>query len=256
MTTTTPAAIVRVEPDGPCGPLRTERSEITPILTGDEEAEYEIDWIGDASGSFLWEMAPPKDSLPTRWDVFLPAFREVVRLWEDLDSQAKTEQAEGSDEYGGVAAFFASDHYKPLNPDDLDDVDVNTSNFGRKMANVRPGGGTLLMKAVEAADAHYDDEFGKRPLSRRPRRLHGCSSDGEAEDWEDLEPRLQAANEREIWGVFLFGHGDKLERTVRAYKAIAAKNPFVKVFVFDSVTNPAEVAEDMKIALLGHKLTA
>jgi hypothetical protein len=244
--------VERVEPTGPHGPLRTERSEINPIFAAEDEVEIELNW--DVSGSNTWEQQPPKDSKPSRWDVIVPFVREIIRLGEVLDSQANEEQADGDDEYGGWATFPFCDEYVPLNPDDLDDVDLNTSNFERKMQDLLsrgyPGGGTQLMTSIEAGDRHFNAEFGKRPKSRQPKRAHLVVTDGEADDRHLIEPRLREASDREVWAFSLFGHGAKLKDTVDSYSSIARDNEHVHLYVFDAVSNWREVVEDMKIALL------
>lgn len=54
----------------------------------------------------------------------------------------------------------------------------------------------------------------------------------------------------EVWAVAIFGYGPDHDQTLTQYQKLAANHPNIHVYSFDQVANPAEVAEDMAIAVL------
>lgn len=230
------------------GASRTKREEIVPLFTEDQEVEPEL-YI-DFSDSMNWEIAPPEGSSPSRWDVLVPAIRGLLVPFEDLDSQAASEQAGGSDEKGGVFAYAFNHAYVMVGADD-DDGDLNTSNVERKLGALgKPNGGTNLMQAVKAADRHFHEEFGDRPAEQQPTRASVVFTDGEPRDWREFGERLKQASAKQVWAVAILGHGDAHDTTLRLYNTIAETHPYVHVYSFDQVSNPDEIAEDMAIAVV------
>ena len=78
-------------------------------------------------------------------------------------------------------------------------------------------------------------------------------TDGEADDWDQFCPVLEAASAKKVFVVAIVGHGDAHDDTVRAYQKAAAtakaKDKFgkehVRVVSFDEVTDPGEIAADL-----------
>jgi von Willebrand factor type A domain len=236
--------IVRTEAETG-GPSRTPRQEIVPLFTHDEEVEPEL--YLDLSGSMSWEIAPPEGSQPDRFSVMTEAVRQFIVPFEQLDSQAAAEQASGSDEKGGVFAYGFNHKYVIIGDDD-DDGDLNSSNVERKLGKLQPGGGTNLMEAVRAADRHFTGEFGTS--TDAPARASVVFTDGEPSDWQEFGKRLEKANAKQVWAVAILGHGEAHDATLKLYQTIATTHPYVHVYSFDQVTNPAEIAEDMAVAVL------
>lgn len=231
------------------GPQRTRREEIVPVFTGSDEVEP--DMMVDCSESESWEIA--EGSRTSRWGVQLEAVRQFVAGAEALDSQAVAEQAGGSDEKGGIYTAFFNNQLITIGQGD-DDGDLNTANFDRKVKGISPGGGTKIMPASDYLDGHYLDEFGDRPVAGRPKRARVVWTDGELRDAAQFGRRLAEDHAdkwpAEHWFIAILGHGDEHDATLTQYQAIAATHPAVHVYSFQEVTNPAEIAEDVAIAVL------
>ena len=104
----------------------------------------------DTSGSMDWPVA--EGSAIKRRDVVGEAMGILVRYLEDQDSQAAAEQADGTDDLGGLLTYgFAAD---------VTEIgDLNSSNWRAKWGRVLWGGGTAIMPAWDAAQAAYLEEF-------------------------------------------------------------------------------------------------
>lgn len=262
--------IVRTEtPTG--GPNRTRREEIVPLNTGTREVEPEC--YLDCSQSEGW----PWDSNPAMctWDVQAEAARQFTVPFEALDSQAADEQAEGSDEKGGVYFYPFSNVFLPIGEGD-DDGDLNSSNWERKMsafaktyfdAAGKPQGGTEIMEAVQAGDSHFMDEFGpggenEAPRDRRPVRARVVWTDGALTDAKAFQRYLAQAvpgsggygshgEWDEVWAIAVIGEeGGGGEDAYRQYVSLAKDHPWIHPYYFEGVANPAEVAEDMALAVV------
>ena len=131
-----------------------------------------------------------------------------------------------------------------------------------------PGGGTAIMTAVQAADKHDRAEFGpggenERSRADRPVRARVVWTDGELKDAGAFAQYLadaEAAPGREhigtrkswdeTWAVAILGYGDDHDATLLSYQALAKQHPYVHVYSFSEVANPAEIAEDMALAVV------
>ncbi len=248
------------------GPSRTPRDRIEPVFS--ETDEVEPDAAIDASSSEGWDgSAAATPGAPTSWDVQMESLRQFIAAAEQLDSQAAAEQAGGSDEEGGIYSAFFNHGLVKIGQGD-DDGDLNSTNMERKVAAIRvpdengamvplPYGGTKIMATVRYLDAHYMGEFGKRPLGERPKRARSVWTDGAMKDFQEFGKRLEEDHSaewpQEEWFIAIFGYGQDHDATVALYNQVAEKHPNVHVYSFDSVTNPAEVAEDMAVAVLATK---
>jgi hypothetical protein len=260
--------IVRTEPSTG-GESRTPRDQIEPVFR--ENVLVEPDLAGDCSSSEGWRL---DSGAPPVWDTQLEAMRQFVVAAEQLDSQAAREQAGGSSDKGGIyAAFFGSGLVKVGTGDD--DGDLNSANFAEKIGAIRvrdekgemvplPWGGTVIMPAIRYLDEHYLGEFEKDedtgqivPVADRPRRARSVWTDGAMTDYEEFGARLAEDHSdkwpQEEWFIAILGEGDAHDETLRQYRQIAEKHSNVHVYSFDGVTNPAEIAEDMAVAMLGRK---
>lgn len=78
-------------------------------------------------------------------------------------------------------------------------------------------------------------------------------TDGQADDWRELEPYLLKADKDRVFVVAIIGHGDKALTTYNEYRQVAEQNKaqdefghgHVHVVLFDGVTDPAEIGEDL-----------
>lgn len=230
------------------GPNRTPRSEIKAAVAASRKKEPVL--LVDLSTSMDWSAVtddgPDFPDPSSRRAITIGALHGLVRVLESEDSEAAAEQADGSDERGGLMAHgFADDH--------VEIGDLNTSNLERRLHEIPWGGRTYIMPAWKAALADYDEEFGDRDPDEQPVMLTLVVTDGEADDWMEFEPVLEKATAKRVFVVAVVGHGRKHDATVAAYKVAAQKNQaqdkfgksHVSVVSFDSVTDPAEIAADL-----------
>jgi hypothetical protein len=206
--------------------------------------DQEVIVLLDESTSMTWEAA--QGSPVTRWAVVTEAMPLFVQALEAHDSQAGKEQAGGSDEKGGLLVHSFSNIHTERG-------DMNSSNFARKWPKDPQGGGTTIMPAWEAAQEDFMDEFGDVPPLDRPALLTLVVTDGEASDAAQFAQVLANAKTGRYFAVAIVGHGSEHDQTLASYQAAASANPkHVAVMSFDSVTNPAELAQDLvTIAGLG-----
>lgn len=230
------------------GPARTPRSEITPVVSANRKKEPVL--LLDLSGSMDWEAAPGASewngTSGGRRGIVIEALHGLVAALEDEDSEAAAEQADGSDERGGLLCHgFASVH--------TEIGDLNSANLQRRLNQIQWGGGTRIMPAWKAALADYDEEFGDRDPDEQPVMLTLVLTDGEAEDWAEFANILEKASAKRVFAVAVVGYGEAHDKTVRAYQEAADRNrtqdkygkDHVKVVSFDAVTDPKEIAEDL-----------
>jgi hypothetical protein len=141
----------------------------------------------------------------------------LVKHLEAEDSQAAGEQADGSDDKGGLLVHLFSDHATELG-------DLNSSNWREKWNSIRWGGGTRIMAAWEAAQDDYLEEFGEVPALDRPVLLTLVITDGEAQDADQFIQVLEQANAQRKFCVAVLGFGPDHDSTLGAYKAVEATN--------------------------------
>jgi hypothetical protein len=235
------------------GPDRTPRSEITGLRKPGRK--YEPALALDLSPSMYWsaenednagEEYPHPKSRRALLEAFLPLF--IVALAKE-DSEAEAEQAGGDDDMGGVMTVGFDRHVIEIG-------DLNESNHDRKMAKAWQDasvGGTRVGPAVKALIDDYDGEFeDDDPAVTRVHEI-AIVTDGEPEDPEALLPYLAAANVKRVYAIAILGHGPKAKAAYDLYQKAADDNQkadkfgkrHVHVILFDGVTNPAEIAEDL-----------
>jgi hypothetical protein len=254
---------------------RTPREEILTLNTGPREVEPEgyLDFSG--SEGWPWQSDPGVCT----WDIQLEAVRQFLPPFEDLDSQAKAEQADGDDDHGGVYFYPFSNLFLPIGDGD-DDGDLNSSNFKDKMTaflkrygdNGKPCGGTTIMAAIQAGDAHFlgtqknPGEFYSTPRDQRPVRARTVWTDGVLSDAAAFKSYLSQARLvgaygshgewDEVWAIAILGEGPLSDGSnpgkaaYEQYKAISQEHPWVHAYYFEQVANPAEIAEDMAYAVV------
>ncbi len=245
------------------GPNRTPRSEIAPVIPAARRESVGVEPVlyWDISGSTLWEAAPgqPEWSTATRTggrrEIMTEVARTVVAHLESLDTEAAKEQASGSDEMGGLLTFF-------FGSDSTEGIDLNSSNFDRKVNGVTWGGATHISRAWEQALNEYEEEFGDRPAHEQPVHTNIILTDGELDDMADFGKILQGANAHRVFLVAIFGYDEDPQnprhtQCLKQYTEIAnmqkAADPHGKSYIyvvsFDQVTDPNEIATDVKTML-------
>ena len=197
----------------------------------------------------------------------MESLRQFIAAAEQLDSQAAAEQAGGSDEKGGIYSAFFNHSLVRIGQGD-DDGDLNSTNMAEKVAAIRvsnengqmvplPYGGTNLMSTIRYLDQHYLGEFGDRQVTARPKRARTVWTDGAMKDFREFGARLAEDHSsewpQEEWFIAIFGYGEDHDATVTLYNEVAEKHSNVHVYSFNSVTNPAEIAEDVAVAVLATK---
>lgn len=204
-----------------------------PLVPGWRKKE--VICLLDTSDSMNWDAA--QGSGIARRSVVGEAMPLFVRALENEDSAAAAEQAGGSDEKGGLLVHGFSSIHSELG-------DFNSSNFQRKWDAIRWGGGTTIMPAWKAALADFNSEFGDE--TEPPVLLCLVITDGEATDAGEFAKVLEQKNPARYFAVAVVGHGPDHDKTLASYSGAEQANPkHVKVMAFDSVTNPADLANDL-----------
>lgn len=233
------------------GPDRTPRTEITSVRR--RNRKYEPVLLLDLSTSMNWsaedendetaEWGRPNDK--SRRKIVIEALPMLVKALAVEDSEAETEQAGGSDEMGGLLTFgFASDV--------VEIGDLNESNLARRLNAIAWGGGTNVVPALKMALKDYADEFEDDEDDSRVHEIL-ILTDGQASDWQALEPYLLAADANRVYVVAIVGHGANANAVYTEYSRVAAENQskdkfgkaHVHVINFDGVTDPTEIGEDL-----------
>lgn len=253
------------------GPNRTPREEIVELNTGTREVEPEGYLDFSESEGWSWESNPAQNT----WNIQVEAVRQFIVPFEELDSQAEAEQAGGDEGKGGVYFYPFNNQFLPIGHGD-DDGDLNSANFTEKMTaflarygkNGLPAGGTEIMTAVKAGDQHFMGEFRTDSRDERPVRARVVFTDGALHDALKFRAYLeQATLDRstgygrhgewdEVWAVCILGEGEHSDGSnpgrdaYEQYADIAKTHPWVHAYYFEAVTNPAEVAEDMALAVV------
>jgi hypothetical protein len=230
------------------GPNRTPRSEIRPAVSANRKKEPVL--LLDLSTSMNWgaadEYGPEWPDAGSRRAIVIEALHGLVRVLEREDSEAAAEQADGSDQLGGLMTHGFGNRHVEIG-------DLNSSNMEPRLNEIKWGGKTYIMPAWKAALADYDEEFGDRDPDEQPVMLTLVITDGEADDWMEFEPVLEKATAKRVFVVAIVGHGRKHDATLTAYRAAARKNlaqdkfgkAHVEVISFDAVTDPGEIALDL-----------
>jgi len=216
---------------------RTPREQIEAPKTGGREIE--VIFLVDVSTSNEEPAGP--DNPKTKHELVEEVLPLIVGALEGDDSQAAHEQAGGSDELGGCLTFAFSDRGRAQEIGDL-----NSSNIQRKLQSIDWGGQTFAMDAVKLAEADFQEEFGHRPLRNRPTQEILIITDGKLHDGDAFEKWVAQADETAVCCVAIIGYGDGHDEAVRHYTKIAEGNPYVSVVAFTGVTDPMEVAFDLR----------
>lgn len=233
------------------GPDRTPRSEITPVRKRNRKYEpvllldlsTSMDWSAEDENDQNAEWGKPGDT--SRRKIVIEALPLLVKALAAEDSEAESEQSGGSDELGGLLTFgFAS---SPVEIGDL-----NESNLERRLNSIRWGGGTVVVPALKLALKEYADEFEDDEDDSRVHEIL-ILTDGQASDWQELEPYLLAADANRVFVVAIVGHGQNALTVYNEYKNVAEQNKtkdkygkaHVHVVLFDGVTDPNEIGEDL-----------
>lgn len=197
--------------------------------------DKEVICLLDTSGSMDWEAA--EGNPVTRHQIVAEALPAFVRALEGEDSAAASEQADGSDELGGLLIHGFSNLHTELG-------DFNTSNFQRRWNAITWGGGTTIIPAWKAALADFNAEFGDEV--EPPVLLCLVITDGEATDAAEFGQILSQTHPDRYFAIAILGHGPEHDQTLSSYLAVERANPkHVKVMSFDSLTDPGEMARDL-----------
>lgn len=228
---------------------RTPREQIEMPKT---ERELEVVFLWDVSGSNAEQAGP--DSEMTKQELVVNVLPMIVAALEADDAQAAGEQADGSSDKGGLRTFafneprdIAFDEGEDESDDERDLGDLNSANLKDKMAEVPWGGRTYIMPAIHAAEIAFQAEFGDIPLRKRPALEVLVVTDGKLNDPEPFEKWLSQADETCVIAVAVIGWGDGHDHAVEHYKALAAKNKYLTYVALTGVSDPQEVAFDLRL---------
>lgn len=228
---------------------RTPREAIEKPKT---DRDLEVIEIIDVSGSNEEQAAP--DSPMTKQELIIAAQPHLVAALEGDDSQAAREQSGGSSAKGGVRVFYANEPQPILfadgedeSDDERDGGDHNTANVLDKLTEIPWGGRTYLMPAIRAAEVAYQAEFGGVPLRKRPAMEVLIVTDGKLSDPDEFEEWLAQADELCVVAVAVIGYGKGHDAAVEHYQALAEKNKFITTVALTGVSDPREVALDLRL---------
>lgn len=231
---------------------RTPRAAIeTPRVK--KGSKIEVRLIVDASGSNA-ELAGP-DSDMSKKQLISEVLPHFVRILAEDDAQAAREQVGGSSKKGGVRTWYANEPEPILfgegedeSDDERDGGDLNLANLPEKMAQIPWGGRTYLMPAINAAEHASSVELAKLPEDERWDVTETMIiTDGKLSDPGPFEAWLAHAGPRSVVTVAVVGYGDGHDDAVEHYQALADSNPFLTYVALTGVTDPAEVALDLRL---------
>lgn len=228
---------------------RTPREDIELPKT---ERKLEVIFLWDVSGSNA-ETAGPESTM-TKQELVVNTLPMIVAALEADDAQAASEQAGGSDEKGGLRTFAFNepqdiefDEGEDESDDERDLGDLNSSNLAEKMTLVPWGGRTYIMPAIKAAEVAFQAEFGDIPLRKRPAMEVLIVTDGKLNDPEPFEKWLSQADETCVIAVAVVGFGSGHDHAVDHYRQLAAKNKYLTYVALTGVSDPQEVAFDLRL---------
>jgi len=214
-------------------PGRTPRENIEKPLTGGREIEPVA--LIDVSSSND-ETVEPTVAMTKKELIksFLPLF---VGALEGDDSQAAHEESGG-----GLRAFAFSDRGRAQDLGDL-----NSARIQDQLGQIVWGGETYIMDAVRMAEKAFQDEFGDRALRSRPAQEMLIITDGKLTDPDPFEQWVKQADETLVVAVAVIGSGPGHDMAVQHYQQIARQNRYVTVDALTGVSDPTEVAFDLRL---------
>lgn len=209
----------------------------TTALAGAMAAEKEPMLLLDTTGSM--HRPNSEGSTVSRIDVVHEALSAVVGKLAAEDSQAAKEAGGG----GLRTITFAGGQAHDIE-------DLNPGNLSAKWAQIRFEGTTTIMPGVGALFGAYNDEFGDRPLTDRPRLLMLVITDGEADDSADFAKLCSSVGGNMFVEIALLGYGPEHDAAEQSYKQVATANKHVKVTSFGNQTDPQVIAAGL-LEMLG-----
>lgn len=217
------------------------QNDTTPMMPKTKEREPMF--LLDTTGSMTFPAA--EDGSVSRASVLGEAMAMLVASLEGQDSQALEEAAAG--EEGGVMTItFAGGTARNID-------DLSSNNLREKWNKIRWEGGTAIMPGWDMLIETYLEEFGERSKLDRPAILAVVVTDGEAEDTNEFATALKAlkTSSTDVYVVLaIMGYGAEHDKAFKAYQAVAAENPRVRVVSFDGQTDPGSIANDL-LSLMG-----
>jgi len=184
----------------------------------------------DTTGSMNYGTS---DSDPTpRKETVREAISLIVSTLERHDSQA-AQEAEG----GGLRTITFSGG-------DANDLgDINSKNLRSKWTSIKWRGGTWIVPGWKKLLATYEEEFGDKKADDKPTLMALVVTDGEAEDSKEFEALLHRAAGNIYVALAVVGYGSEHDDAVRSFRKIETGNKHVRVFPFDSESDPAKIAQ-------------
>jgi hypothetical protein len=232
---------------------RTPRTEIEAPVTN---RKREPIWIGDASGSNLEEAGP--ESPTTKVELITATMPLIVAQLAEDDTAytASVTAGQAEEQGGGVLSWLFSEPgeitFAPGDDEPEDDPrflgDVNPANVAEKLRQFRnmveQRGRTYVMPVIRAAETAYLREF-PDDSSRAMEVL--ITTDGLLSDPDDFETWLEGANEGRVCAVCVYGYGQGHDAAVAHYRKLAQGNPYLTFAALTGVTDPMEVAFDLRL---------
>ena len=282
--------ITRTEPTTG-GPNRTPRDKIEPVFAENDLVEPDVAFDASSSEGWPWDSDPTKSTWPLQLESMKQWIIASAAMDSQAEAeQAGGDDSHGGVYAAGfnhdLIVVGTGDDDGDLNESNIDRKlgAIRVQDESGRMVPL-PYGGTAIMPTCSYLDHHYLGEFARDeatgllvPAARRPKRARGVWTDGAMKDYVHFGDRLAASEEdicadlirlypdlaellqgdtdlwpQEDWFIAILGEGADHDATLRLYQQIAEAHKNVHVYSFDQVSNPAEIAEDMAVAMLGHK---
>lgn len=209
--------------------------------------------ILDASGSNA-EGADPSETV-TKVELVCNALPHIVSALEGSDAEAAREQAGGSSAKGGVRAFMFS-YDLPIrfapgedeSDDERDLHDLNSANIKEKVAAYRALVAqrqmTYVTPALVAVHTAFLNEFGDD--HSRAQIIMGIG-DGKFNDPRAFDEFLMSASERLCIAFAAIGYGTAHDEFVEHLETIRKKNSYFTYAALTGVSDPTELALDLRL---------
>ena len=187
----------------------------------------------DVTGSMTWPAS--EGGSVSRKSVIEEAISIVVAALEKEDSEAANEEGGG----GLRTVTFADGRAADIE-------DLNSGNLRTKMGRINWEGGTVILPGWNKLMEVYAEEFGRKPVSLRPKLLALIITDGEARDFHQFAQTLKSLGGSVYVELAILGYGAEHDKALKDYQSASEANPgHVEVRSFGSQTDPQEIAKGL-----------
>jgi len=203
---------------------------------GEDEKEPML--LLDITGS-MNQGTSAKDETP-RCDTIKGALGILVEALAAHDSAAQ--KGEEEDEGGLRTVTFAGGTATDIG-------DLNPDNLKKKWKDIEFSGSTQIVPGWNKLMEVYNEEFGDKPASKRPKLLALVITDGEADDTDGFIHQLEKVKGSVFVNMVIIGFGKDHDDATAQYQRVSAAHKNVTVTQLDANTDPQGIADKL-LALL------